>query len=71
MPERGKWVEAKKTELQNVNDRDVYELVPQPERNKVLGAKWVYAVKKDALGTIKSFKARYVAKGFRKVEGIN
>ena len=47
-----------------------FELVPQPKDRKVVGAKWVYAIKTDQNGTEK-YKARFVAKGYSQVQDID
>ncbi|KMQ81963.1 gag-protease-integrase-rt-r polyprotein, partial [Lasius niger] len=60
LPEKGKWRMAMENELKTIKDREVYELVLRPNKNKVLGTKWVYTLKKDILGNIKSYKARLV-----------
>lgn len=60
-----------KSELKTLVERDVFELVPRPEKSRVLGSKWVFTIKKNETGKEKCFKARFVAKGFRQIEGID
>ena len=49
----------------------MFEEVPQPQGRKVIGTKWVLRVKMDAVGNLDKYKARVVAKGFRKMEGLD
>ena len=41
-----------------------------PEGKSAVGGKWVYCTKENADGQ-KSFKARYVAKGYNQIKGID
>ena len=52
-----------------LNRRNTCE-VPRPSR-KVISTKWVMRVKTDASGNLEKYKAKVVAKGFRKVEGVD
>ncbi|GJY59130.1 putative RNA-directed DNA polymerase [Tanacetum coccineum] len=46
-------------------------LVPCASKTNVVDGKWVYRLKRDKNGAITCYKARFVAKGFRKQPGIN
>jgi hypothetical protein len=48
-----------------------WELVEKPKDAKVVGSKWVFKAKKDAVGEITRFKARLVTKGFSQVASVN
>nr|GEZ94820.1 retrovirus-related Pol polyprotein from transposon TNT 1-94 [Tanacetum cinerariifolium] len=50
---------------------EVWELIPRPDKVMVITLKWIYKVKLDELGWILKNKARFVARGYRKEEGIN
>lgn len=52
-----------------MKERQVWKLVPRPEGAKILGNRWVFAVKRDEKGEIVRFKARLVAQGFRQRKG--
>eukprot|EP00253_Pinus_taeda_P023759 PITA_23759 len=50
---------------------DVWEVVPRPEGKSVVTSRWLYKVKHAADGKIEKFKARFVARGFSQVEGVD
>ena len=37
----------------------------------VVGSRWIYKVKQETYGSVDKHKARFVAKGFSQVEGID
>nr|GEX74860.1 retrotransposon protein, putative, Ty1-copia subclass [Tanacetum cinerariifolium] len=47
------------------------ELVPRPDKVMVITLKWIYKVKLNELGGILKNKARLVARGYRREEGID
>src|SRR6266851_7828879 len=49
----------------------MYDIIPQPKGQKIVGSKWVFHVKQGPDGTIQKYKARLVAQGFTQVEGID
>nr|GEV11942.1 hypothetical protein [Tanacetum cinerariifolium] len=65
------WIEAMQEELNEFERLKVWELVPRPDKVMVITLKWIYEVKLDELGGILKNKARLVARGYRKEEGIN
>ena len=64
------WHKAMEDEMNSLKDNNTFDLVPLPEGKNTVGGKWVYNIKESANGT-KSFKARYVAKGYSQIEGID
>ena len=58
-------------EYSSIMRNDVWEIVPRPEGKTVVGSRWVYKIKQGADGSVEKCKARFVAKGFSQVEGIN
>nr|GEX72181.1 hypothetical protein [Tanacetum cinerariifolium] len=58
-------------ELNEFERLEVWELVPRPDQVMVITLKWIYKVKLDELGGILKNKARLVARGYRKEEGID
>ncbi|CAL2256677.1 unnamed protein product [Prunus armeniaca] len=70
-PEVLKGKEAMESELDSMENNQVWDLVELPEGVKPIGCKWVFKTKKDSMGNIERFKARLVAKGFTQKEGID
>lgn len=68
--EEDQWREAMHSEMNSFKEHNTAELVRRTEASKVTKGKWAFKVKKDSNGRPK-FKARYVAKGFTQVEGID
>ena len=50
---------------------DVGEVVPSPEGKSVVTSKWLYKIKYVADGSIEKYKARFVARVFSQIEGVN
>ena len=51
-------------ELNQFEGNEVWELVPRPNDQSVIGTKWVYRNKMDENGIIIRNKARLVAQGY-------
>jgi hypothetical protein len=64
------WVMAMQEELNNFTRNEVCHLVPCPNQN-VLGTKWVFRNKQDEHGVLTRNKARFVAKGYSQVKGLD
>ena len=58
-------------ELNQFERNEVWELVPRPNDQSVIGIKWVYRNKMDENGIIIRNKARLVAQGYNQQEGID
>ena len=61
-------------EMKNHEVNGTWEVIERrdlPDGAKVLGGRWVYALKKDATGAVTSHKARCVAKGYNQRPGID
>ncbi|GJX67448.1 putative reverse transcriptase domain-containing protein [Tanacetum coccineum] len=65
------WVDAMQEELLQFEIQKVWVLVDLPYGKKAIGTKWVYRNKKDERGVVVRNKARLVAQGHRKEEGID
>ena len=68
--QKDKWLEAMKTETESLNEAETWDLVPKEKVQNIIPGRWVYKIKHDSNGNIDKFKARYVAKGFKQIEGI-
>nr|GEW78909.1 copia protein [Tanacetum cinerariifolium] len=64
------WVLAMQEELNQFVANDVWDLVPLPISQTVIGTKWVFRNKLDENGILSRNKARLVAKGYNQQEGI-
>jgi hypothetical protein len=65
------WNQAMREEYQSLVANGTWTLVPRPERANIIGGKWVYKTKVDSNGNPIRYKARYVAKGFKQVQGVD
>ena len=58
-------------ELNQFERNEVWELVPRPNDQSVIGTKWVYRNKMDENDIIIRNKARLVTQGYNQQEGID
>lgn len=65
------WHAAMTSEHASLQKCKVWSLVPLPSGKKAIGCRWVYKLKRDAVGNIIKYKARLVAKGYTQVPGID
>ena len=64
------WKLAMNNEMRALEENDTFELTTLPPDRKVVGGRWVYAIK-TGLNDVKEFKARYVAKGYSQIPEID
>ncbi|RVW28531.1 Retrovirus-related Pol polyprotein from transposon TNT 1-94 [Vitis vinifera] len=65
------WKETINDEMDSIMSNQTWELVDLPPGSKPIGCKWVFRRKYHTDGMIQTFKARFVAKGFKQREGID
>ncbi|GKB93270.1 retrovirus-related pol polyprotein from transposon TNT 1-94 [Tanacetum coccineum] len=65
------WIDAIQEEIHKFKRLEVWELVLCPDKVMLIKLKLIYKVKTDEFGGVLKNKARLVAQGFRKEEGIN
>ena len=65
------WKNAMTEEYQSILKNDVWDIVPRPEGKSVVTSKWIYKIKHATNGSIEKYKARFVARGFSQVEGVD
>ena len=70
-PDSDKWLEAMKSEMQSMDDNQVWNLVDLPNGVKTIECKWIFKKKIDMDGNVYIHKARLVAKGFKQIHGID
>jgi hypothetical protein len=58
-------------ELDQIEKKDTWELVPRPKNKNVIGTKWVFINKLNEDGHVTRNKTRLVCKGYTQVEGID
>jgi hypothetical protein len=64
------WQDAMTEEYQSILKNDVWDVVPRLEGKAVVTSKWIYRIKHVADGSIEKYKARFVARGFSQIEGV-
>ena len=64
------WVDAVVEEYDSIVRNSAWEIVPRPVGKSVVDSKWIYKVKQASDGSVKKYKAIFVARGFSQIEGI-
>ena len=64
-------LDAKAKELKSIDEQKVWELVDRPAGSPVIKGKWVFTTKKGPDGEIIRTKARFVAKDYSQIQGVN
>jgi hypothetical protein len=70
-PEKEEWLKAIAVELNNPKEMRVWAVAQLPPDKKALKGRWFFATKPGADGSNVHFKARFVAKGFTQVAGVD
>ena len=65
------WRDAMMKEYNSIMKNDVWEIVLRPEGKSVVTSRWLYKLKHVADGSMEKCKARFVARGFSQVEGVD
>jgi hypothetical protein len=65
------WVDSMVEKYDSIVKNSVWEIVPRPIDKSVVGLRWIYKVKKALDGSVEKYKARFVARGFSQIEGID
>jgi hypothetical protein len=65
------WQDAMVKEYTSIMKNGVWDIVPRPKRKSIVISRWLYKIKHVANGNIKKFKARFVARGFSRREGVD
>ena len=69
-PDSEYWKDAMKEEINSLKENNTFTLTTLPEGRKLVGGRWVYTVKENPNGS-KTYKARYVAKGYSQVKDVD
>jgi hypothetical protein len=68
-PNREQWLMAIQSELQSLDNRDVFTPVELPKNAKAIPCRWVFKAKLDSNNQIARHKARLVVKGYHQRAG--
>jgi hypothetical protein len=70
-PESEKWIEATESKIRSMYDNQVWTLVDIPSDRKAVENKWIFKKKTDTHGNVTVYKAWFVMKGFRQIQGVD
>jgi hypothetical protein len=70
-PDADAFLEAEKTEFQNMTKHKVWRWATLPKGKKAIPLKFTYKRKRDKNGQVYKHKARVVALGFRQIHGLD
>jgi hypothetical protein len=59
------------SELAALEVNQTWSLTSLPPGKTAIGCRWIYKIKRHSDGTIERHKARFVAKGYTQLEGID
>jgi hypothetical protein len=65
------WREAMRTEMQAIEENGTWVVCDLPAKQRAIGLKWVFKLKKDPEGRVVKHKARLVAKGYAQRQGVD
>jgi hypothetical protein len=65
------WKDTMMEVYQSIMKNDVWDIVLRPEGKSIVTSKWIYKIKHIAHKSIEKHKARFVARGFSHMEGID
>ena len=68
-PQAKEWHAACKSEYDSQVARGTFTITTLPYDHKAIEGKWVFKLKENPDGSIERYKARWVAKGYRQVQG--
>ena len=70
-PKKEQWLAVMALKAKSLEVLGTWTLVDRPQSRKVIPGRWVLAVKRDAMRQMERFKARYLVKRFKQVEGLD
>ena len=70
-PYKDLWLKAMEKELKSLDSNNTWDIVPSSPNVKPLKTRWVYKIKESNYSDLIEFKARFVAKGFEQLYGLD
>ena len=71
-PDKDNWMAALQEELNSLKEMGTLDApAPLPKGRKALPGRWVLTLKLDSNGDVARYKARWVVKGFKQIEGLD
>lgn len=70
-PKAKLWKQAMDEEVQALKDNHIWQVVDPSSNIKILGGKWVYKIKRRIDSKLFRYKARWVAKNYKQIYGID
>ena len=70
-PDFDRWLEAMKSKIGSMYENKVCTLVDLLDDWQAIENKWIFKKKTNTNGNVTVYKARFVAKGFRQVQGVD
>jgi hypothetical protein len=58
-------------EYDSIVKNNAWKIVPRPVDKSVVGSRWIYKVTQAVDGSVEKYKAKFVARGFSHIEGID
>ena len=65
------WVDAMVEEYDSIVKNSAWQIVPRPVEKSVVGSRWIYKVNQVVDGSVEKYKAKFMARGFSQIEGID
>lgn len=65
------WIQAMNEEIEQIEKKKTWFLVPKPKDKNVIGTKWVFRNKMNEKGEVTKSKERMVCKGYAQEEGVD
>ena len=70
-PDWPKWDEAISKELASLEAACTLDVIKCPKGVNIIGCKWVFKIKRNAVGEINKYKAQLVVKGYSQVQSVD